>query len=468
MTAMMEQYLEIKKQHPDAIIFYRLGDFYEMFFEDAKLASRELELTLTGRDCGEKQRAPMCGVPYHAADTYIGRLVAKGYKVVICEQMEDPALAKGLVKRSVVRTVTPGTVIDNIQLSDDRNNYLCAICIGEEESSLATVDVSTGEMSATVFSREQLPHRLINELATYAPREVLLNIARDSMPELSRFLSDRLKCQINENQEARFTYVHALALATKQFGKEMIDPASTVSSLIRAVGALLDYIAETQMTDVGNITRIHLYTDGQYLELDVATRRNLELCETMRSGEKKGSLLWVLDRTKTAMGARLLRNRIELPLINANQIGRRQRAVAELTGDYMLREEIADCLRHVLDLDRLMSKLVYGTANARDLKAIAATAAMLPQIKELTADFRSEELSDIHLRLDTLDDIRELIDRAIVDEPPFSVREAGFIKRGYNARADELHEIVFNGKSYIDALVEQEREKTGIKNLKIA
>ena len=468
MTPMMQQYLQIKSQHPDAIVFYRLGDFYEMFFEDAKTASRELELTLTGRDCGEKERAPMCGVPFHAADIYIGRLVSKGYKVVICEQMEDPATAKGLVKRSVIRTVTPGTVIDNTQLNDETNNYLCAICAAGEGIGFAVVDVSTGEMSATALEKDASFNRLINELATYSPKEVLLDLPEADLAEVCRFLRDRIKCQITPSQKDRFAYLHALSLVSRQFDKDTVDPAIVPNAVISAIGALLDYIAQTQLTDVGNVTSIRLYSEGQYLELDVATRRNLELTETMRAKEKKGTLLWVLDHTKTAMGARLLRSYLEMPLLNANRIGRRQRAVAELSSDYMLREELSECLKHVLDLDRLMSKLVYGSANARDLRAISSSLEVLPRIKELTASFRSEELSDIHLRLDLLEDVRDLIERAIVDEPPFSIRESGFIRRGFHPRADELYEIVHGGKAYIEALTEKEREKTGIKNLKIA
>ncbi len=467
LTPMMQQYLEIKNRHRDAILFYRIGDFYEMFYEDAKVASRELELTLTGKDCGEPQRAPMCGVPFHAADIYIGRLVAKGYKVVICEQTEDPAQAKGLVRREVIRTVTPGTVIDNVQLPEDKNNYLCAVCITEAGTGVAFADVSTGEIHATGFESDPAQRRLINEIGSYSPCELLLNAPIEEYPALRSFLTERLHAVINDRQEERFDYAHALAVTSRQFGSSA-DLGQTAPAVISAAGALLDYVIETQMTSSTNITQIHLYDDGQYLELDVSTRRNLELCETMRNKEKKGTLLWVLDHTHTSMGGRLLRKWIEMPLLNAYQIGRRQRAVSELTESFMQREELSEHLKHILDLDRLMTKLVYGTANARDLKSIAQTAAQLPEIKELLADFRSEELSDIHLRLDTLDDIRELIDSAIADDPPFSVREAGFIRRGYHKQADELFDIVHNGKSYIEKIAAEEKEKTGIKTLKIS
>ena len=468
MTPMMEQYLEIKNRYRDAILMYRLGDFYEMFFDDAKVVSKELELTLTGRNCGDGQRAPMCGVPFHSADNYIGRLVAKGYKVVVCEQMEDPATAKGLVKRDIVRVVTPGTVIDNTQLDESQNNYLCALCCEEGAAAMAFVDVSTGEMTATRFEGKERLDRILNELGTFQPKELMVNCALEEIPVVREYAKERLHAYVTERQSERFDYTHALARVTRQFGTAASEAREKGPQVVSAIGALLEYITETQMTDVTNVSGLKLYDDGQYLELDLSTRRNLELCETMRSKEKKGSLLWVLDRTRTSAGARMLRRWVEQPLVNAHKIGRRQRAVAELCSSFMAREELAEQLRHVLDLDRLMTKLVYGTANARDLRAIAATAALIPEIKELTADFVSEELSDIYLHLDTLSDIRELIETAIVDEPPFSLREGGFIRRGYRADADELYTIVHNGKSYIEKIAEEEREKTGIKNLKVA
>ena len=481
LSPLMQQYLETKKQYPEAILFYRIGDFYEMFFDDAKLASRELELTLTGKDCGLEERAPMCGVPFHAADVYVGRLVAKGYKVVICEQTEDPALAKGLVKREVIRTVTPGTVIDNTQIPDDKNNYLSAVCFtdaseasdenGGEAAGIAVgfADITTGEFSVTFFAGESAERQLMNELATFSPREILLNRPLPEGSPLRAFFRERLNASVSENgNEKRFDYVHDLALVTKQFGQSTLEAGTVPPPAVRAAGALLDYVLETQMTDISNISKLNYFEDGQYLGLDVSTRRNLELTESMRSKEKKGTLLWVLDRTRTAMGARLLRKWIEQPLLNANHIVKRQKAVEELAGSFMIREELSDLLRRVLDLERLMTKLVYGTANARDLRAIHATISVLPDVKKLLADFTSAELAGIAKEMDPLDDIRDLIGRSIVDEPPFSIREAGFIRPGYNAQVDELHEIVFNGKDYVERLAAEEREKTGIKNLKIA
>ena len=468
MTPMMQQYLDIKEKHKDAILFYRLGDFYEMFFEDAKIASRELELTLTGRSCGEGERAPMCGVPFHSADVYIGRLVSKGYKVVVCEQMEDPLTAKGLVKRDIVRSVTPGTVIDNAQLDDSVNNYLCSLCVGEEGAALCFFDVSTGEMSATAIDGKDRDERIINELAKYMPKEVMPSCSLDTMPSIEFFVKNRLNAYVTVNSEERFDFGSCLNKVTRQFSSQAYEAKERSRETVCAIGALLDYVTETQKSEDANVSGLKFYESGEFLELDVATRRNLELTETMRSKEKKGSLLGVLDRTGTAAGARMLRRWVEQPLVNANKIGRRQRAVAELKDNFISREELSASLKSVLDLDRLMTKLVYGTANARDLRSIAATASLLPDIKELTSSFVSEELADIHLHLDTLSDIRDLLERSIVDEPPISLREGGFIRRGFNPEADELYLIVHDGKSFVNKLAEEEREKTGIKNLKVA
>ncbi|MBQ8255031.1 MAG: DNA mismatch repair protein MutS [Clostridia bacterium] len=463
---MMEQYLEIKKRYQDSILFYRLGDFYEMFFDDAKTASRELELTLTGRACGDGERAPMCGVPFHSADVYIGRLVAKGYKVVVCEQMEDPATTKGLVKRDIVRVVTPGTVIDNTQLDDSKNNYLCALCVNES-AAICFFDVSTGEMTATSFETYR-SDSVVNELAKFLPKEVMVNKPLSELPDVEFFVNNRLGAYVGQDKSELFGYNGCLATVTKQFGSQAYEAKERSRETVCAIGALLQYVADTQRTDTANVSGLKFYQNGEYLELDVATRRNLELCETMRSKDKKGSLLFVLDKTRSSAGARMLRRWVEQPLVNANKIGRRQRAVAELVSNFMAREELSECLSHILDLDRLMTKLVYGTANAKDLRAIAATASLIPDIKELTSSFVSEELSDIHLHLDTLSDIKDLIERSIKEDPPFSLREGGFIRRGFNPEADELYEIVHNGKSYIEKIAEAEREATGIKNLKVA
>ena len=468
MTPMMEQYFQVKNQYKDYIVFYRLGDFYEMFFEDAKTVSRELELTLTGRDCGEAERAPMCGVPFHSAEGYIGRLISKGYKVAICEQTEDPALAKGLVTREVVRVVTPGTLIETDLLSENQNNYLCAICFGEFSYGVCFADVSTAQIYATSFEGDNLDHRLINELGTYSPSEIITNISENKFGKVADFARDRLHAMLSSGQPGRFEYEAALARVKEQFETRIPEDSLRDRALIGAVGALLDYIAEMQKKDISYIKELNLYTQGQYLEMDVNTRRNLELCETMRTKEKRGSLLWVLDKTRTAPGARQLRKWLEHPLLNTAEISRRQSAVEELYDGYMLREEMSDLLSGVLDLERLITKIVYGSANAKDLRAVASTIKILPELKALLENCQSAELSRIYNEMDTLADLYVCIDEAIVVDPPFSVREGGMIADGYHEEIDRLRSIMTNGKDYLDQMAEEEREKTGIKTLKIS
>ena len=468
MTPMMEQYFQVKNQYQDYIVFYRLGDFYEMFFDDAKIVSRELELTLTGRDCGEAERAPMCGVPYHSAESYIGRLIAKGYKVAICEQTEDPALAKGLVTREVVRVITPGTLIETDLLSENKNNYLCAICFGEFSWGVCFADVSTAQIYATSFEGDNLESRLINELGTYAPSEVITNMSENKVRQVADFVRDRLHAMISAGQPGRFEYEAALERVKAQFETHIPEDTLRDRPLISAVGALLDYIAEMQKKDISYIKELNLYTQGQYLEMDVNTRRNLELCETMRTKEKRGSLLWVLDKTRTAPGARLLRKWLEHPLLNVGEISRRHSAVEELYNDYMLREEMSDLLSGVLDLERLITKIVYGSANAKDLRAVAATIKILPELKTLLESCKSAELSRLFCEMDTLADLYVCIDEAIVADPPFSVREGGMIADGYHEEVDRLRSIMTNGKDYLEQMAEEEREKTGIRTLKVS
>lgn len=468
MTPMMEQYFQVKNQYQDYIVFYRLGDFYEMFFDDAKTVSRELELTLTGRDCGEAERAPMCGVPYHSAESYIGRLIAKGYKVAICEQTEDPALAKGLVTREVVRVITPGTLIETDLLSENKNNYLCAICFGEFSWGVCFADVSTAQIYATSFEGDNLESRLINELGTYAPSEVITNMSENKVRQVADFVRDRLHAMISGGQPGRFEYEAALERVKAQFETHIPEDTLRDRPLISAVGALLDYIAEMQKKDISYIKELNLYTQGQYLEMDVNTRRNLELCETMRTKEKRGSLLWVLDKTRTAPGARLLRKWLEHPLLNVGEISRRHSAVEELYNDYMLREEMSDLLSGVLDLERLITKIVYGSANAKDLRAVAATIKILPELKTLLESCKSAELSRLFCEMDTLADLYICIDEAIVADPPFSVREGGMIADGYHEEVDRLRSIMTNGKDYLEQMAEEEREKTGIRTLKVS
>ena len=467
MTPMMEQYFEIKNQYKDYLLFYRLGDFYEMFFDDAILASRELELTLTGRDCGEAERAPMCGVPFHSSEGYIGRLIEKGYKVAICEQTEDPALAKGLVKREVIRVITPGTLIETDLLTENKNNYLCSVYLGEFECGLSFADISTAQIYATSFKGDQMISRLCNELGTYQPREVITNVSASKLAEAEILIRDRLGAVLGDRQSARFDLDFAKERVEAQFSDTLRAEAMSDHALVSSLGALISYIADTQKSDISYIKDINIYGDGQYLELDINTRRNLEISETMRSKEKKGSLLWVLDKTHTAAGARLLRKWLEHPLLNTAAISSRQDAVEELFGDYMLREELGMLLDNVLDLERLLTKTIYGTANAKDLRAIASTISILPELKEKLALCKCRELSDIYNSLDTLEDVYEKINDAIIDLPPFSIRDGGIIANGYDKDVDELRMIMRDGKGFLDDILSRERESTGIKTLKI-
>lgn len=467
MTPMMEQYFEIKNQYQDYLLFYRLGDFYEMFFDDAILASRELELTLTGRDCGEEERAPMCGVPFHSAEGYIGKLIEKGYKVAICEQTEDPALAKGLVRREVIRVVTPGTLIETNLLSEKKNNYLCSVYMGESECGVGFADISTGQVFATSFCGDQTESRLKNELGTYCPSEVIVNLDDAKLGELAEFIRGRIGAMLTHNRPTEFEYTAARELVKCQYPDQMREELSEKRALICTLGGLLSYIRETQKSDMTYMKDLTIYSDGQFMELDINTRRNLELTETMRTKEKKGSLLWVLDKTRTAAGARLLRQWVEHPLLHVKEITRRQNAIEELFGDYMLREEIGALLEPVLDLERLVTKIVYGTANGKDLRAVATTIAVLPEIKQLISQCHSDELSEIYREMETLEDIYSQIDSAIQQNPPFSVREGGMIADGYHADIDYLRSVMRDGKGWIDKVANEEKEKTGIKTLKI-
>ena len=466
MTPMMQQYFSIKEQYADYLLFYRLGDFYEMFFEDAKTASRELDLTLTGRDCGEAERAPMCGVPFHSAEGYIGRLIEKGYKVAICEQTEDPSQAKGLVRREVIRVITPGTLIESGLLSEQRNNYLCALYLGEDEVGIGFADASTGQISATSVP-VSAASRICTELGTYSPSEVICNLSAAQMGDIADFVRGRLGAALGDGQTARFDYDEARERCSRQFAEILREGMLDNRAVVSAVGALISYIAETQKIDIAYIKELNLYRDGQYLEMDLSTRRNLELTETMRAKEKKGSLLWVLDRTRTAPGARMIRQWIEHPLLSVSAILERQGAVSELHGNYMLREELSELLDSVLDLERLVTKIVYGTANAKDLRAVATTVAILPELKRLLEVCCDGELCRICRELDLLEDICDLITRAIVEDPPFSVREGGMIAEGYSPDVDYLRNVMHDGRSWIERVEAEEREATGIKNLRI-
>ena len=467
MTPMMEQYFEIKNQYKDYLLFYRLGDFYEMFFDDAIVASRALGLTLTGRDCGEAERAPMCGVPFHSVDTYIGELIKQGFKIAICEQMEDPAQAKGIVRRDVIRVITPGTLIESDLLPDKKNNYLCSLYMGEFEYGVCFCDISTAEIYATSFSGTNMDSRLLNELGTYMPAEIISNLGASKFKETAEFIKNRIGAMLNDNQPFRFEFDACFDRVKSQFEETLRDGDVEDRAIVCAVGAMLDYVRDTQKKDIGYINKLNIYSDGQYLEMDVNTRRNLELVESMRAKEKKGTLLWVLDKTRSSLGARLLRKWVEHPLINASAIIKRQNAVEELYNSFMLREQISELLDNVLDLERLITKIVYGSANGKDLRAVANTIRILPELKALISSCTSDEMRRIYEELDTLEDICSLIDRAIKEDAPFSVREGGIISDGYNERVDELRAIVENGDEWKEQIAEREREETGIKNLKV-
>ena len=469
LTPMKRQYNEIKQQHTDCLLFFRLGDFYEMFDDDARTAAKELDLTLTTRDRNiedPNDRTPMCGVPYHAAEAYIGRLIAKGYKVAICEQMEDPALAKGLVKRDIIRIITPGTVTESSMLEEGRSNYLAAVFLAGETGAVAFCDISTGEFCAADFRENAVTH-ILNELGRFSPREAVLSLGAVENPEIYSFLQKRLGCMV-EADEGRFDAMAAAARLCEQFDAPDIDALALGSApgAVCASGALLAYVQETQKCDLSHLSRPELFGEDRYMELDYTTRRNLELTESLRSGEKKGSLLWVLDRTKTPMGGRMLRAWVERPLLSPVQIKRRHAAVGELVRDNVLRPELRDALREIGDMQRLIARAVYGSANGRDLSQLAACCRQLPQIAQLLAPCESGELKAI-AGMDTLPDVEARISAAICDEPPFSVREGGILREGYNEEVDRLRSVRDNGAALVAGLEQRERERTGIKKLKL-
>ena len=469
-TPMMRQYLEIKDKNPDSILFFRLGDFYEMFHEDAKVASRELDLTLTTRDRNKppEERTPMCGVPYHSCDSYIARLIAKGYKVAICEQTEDPALAKGLVEREIIRVVTPGTVIASSMLEEGKNNYICAVYADSAVCGLCLCDISTGEVYATSFpAGEECLDHLCNELGRFHPAEAVLSDGAWNMDGLVPFLKERLDCPCENGGEARFRPDVAGAMAQKQFRTGLDSLPEGETGAVQAAGGLLAYLSETQKTDLSHIANFTYYTSGQFMELDLTARQTLELTATLRSKDKKGSLLWVLDKTKTAMGGRLIRGWMERPLLSPVQIARRQQAVSDLVEDIITREELSHVLREVTDLERLIGRVVYGSAGGRDLVALANGLARLPQIRALLEHCSAPLLRTLIDELDDLPEIREMLTAALVDEPPFSVREGGFIRDGYDPEVDHQRNILNHSAELLAELETRTKEQTGIKNMKV-
>lgn len=467
-SPMMQQYFKIKEEYPDTILFFRLGDFYEMFFDDAKLASKELELTLTGRDCGQDERAPMCGVPYHSSEAYIARLVAKGYKVAICEQMEDPSTAKGLVKRDIVRVITPGTVMESSMLDETRNNFICSLFVEGKVCGLCFCDISTGELFATQLEGD-LWQKLQNELGRFSPREILIGGEAVNIKELPDFIRNKLSASVEMLMDEQYKLEHCASIVLEHFHRETLEELHLDGreKIVCCLGALFGYLKETQRTGLERINRIELYSEAQFMQLDLNTRRNLELLETMRSKEKRGSLLWVLDHTKTAMGKRLIRTWIEQPLLSCAQISRRQNAVEELCEDVMLRGSLLEQMTGIYDLERLMTRIVYGSANGRELRSLCCALVRLPELKQLLSAVKSQLLTAIAQQIDPLEDICRLIDDSIVEEPPFSVREGGIIKPGYNEEIDTLRGDMDDGKGFIARIEAQEREKTGIPKLKV-
>ena len=465
-TPMMQHYLKTHEEYKDCILFYRLGDFYEMFFDDAKVVSKELELTLTGKSCGAEERAPMCGIPYHAAETYLTRLVKKGYKVAICEQVEDPKLAKGMVKREVTRVVTPGTTLNAQALDETKNNYIMCIAYIGDHYGISSADITTGDYYVTEVDSER---KLLDEVNKYQPTEIICNeafyisgIDIDDMKNRMGIVIYSLDAWYFSDETAQMTLKDHFKVRDLE-GLGLADYDSGVV----AAGALLKYLYETQKTTLSNLVAIHPYTTGKFMIIDSSTRRNLELVETLREKQKRGSLLWVLDKTRTAMGARTLRSFVEQPLIERTEIEERYDAIDEFNTNAITREEIREYLNPVYDLERLITRVTYQTANPRDLIAFRNSIHMLPPIKTLMSDFQSPLLKRLYEQLDTLDELYELIERSITEEPPLTLHDGGILKEGYNEEVDRLRKAKTDGKSWLADLEAKEREKTGIKNLKI-
>lgn len=466
LTPMMQQYMETKKEYKDCILFYRLGDFYEMFFDDALTASKELEITLTGKNCGLEERAPMCGVPYHAVDSYLSRLVEKGYKVAICEQVEDPKQAKGIVKREVIRIVTPGTNIDSMTRDETKNNYIMAIVYDAGRYGISIADVSTGDYFVTETDSES---KLFDEIYKFSPSEIICNEAlyvsgiqledlknrmHVAISSLDAWYFDEELCKKALKEHFQVASLESLGIADYDCG-------------VNASGALLQYLIETQKTSLAHLTKLTTYSTGKYMVLDSSTRRNLELCETLREKQKRGSLLWVLDKTKTAMGARLLRKYVEQPMIDKEEIIKRLDAVEELLKEAISREEIREYLSSVYDLERLVGRISYQSANPRDLTAFKASLSMLPHIRTILGDMKSPLLLKLYEEIDPLEDLCSLVEKAIIDDPPMAMKEGGIIRDGYHEEVDRLRKAKTDGKTWLAELEQKEREKTGIKNLRI-
>lgn len=470
LSPMMEQYFEIKNQYPGVLLFFRLGDFYEMFFDDAKIASEELDLVLTGRDCGQEERAPMCGVPFHSADNYIAKLVSKGYKVAICEQLEDPKLVKGLVKRDVIRIITPGTVIEGNMLDDSVNNYLCSICKGEEETGLCFADVSTSEFHITVINGEDLENQIIDQLSVYQPKEILVNSFALDLSNVAKFTKSRLDAELQLLDDEKFDFESSASLILETLNKDEISSLELGHSkvAVSALGAIIDYLKEVQKKDeIETPSEIEFFDKEEFMKLDISARRNLELTKSMMGGDKKHSLLWVIDKTKTAMGKRMIRSWLERPLMSISKITKRQNAIGELADNPEKRDKLRSSLSGINDIERLMTRITYGTANAKELKALESTISKLPAIKYEVASSSSALLKEVENNIDLLEDIKELIENAITEEPPFTLREGGMIKAGFNEEIDSLKAIMEDGAGIIASIEAEQRELTGIPKLKV-
>ncbi len=466
LSPMMQQYFAIKEKHKDHIVFFRLGDFYEMFFDDAVLASKELELTLTGRDCGQEERAPMCGVPYHASEGYIAKSIEKGYKVAICEQTEDPAQAKGIVKRDVVRVVTPGTVIESSMLSDDKNNYIASIYYGKNTIGLCFADISTGAVQVTSLSDDDLNKQLISELYRFMPSEVIFNSEILAHNDITAYIKDRVNCSVELIDDSIYNPFKTEELLKEQFEGAIKQLLKTDESSF-ALAALVAYLHETQKKGTERLKTIQVYNSSQYMQLSPVTRANLELTETMRGREKRGTLLWVLDKTQTSMGKRLLRTFVEQPLLNVEPINDRLNAVEELFEDHIGRSELQEILAKIFDIERLMTRVVYGSATPREVYALGSTSLQLPALKSLLKQKNSALLKNLYNDCDTLDDIKEKIFCALVENPPVTLKDGGVINAGYNSEVDELRGLVTGGKGKLAEMENRLKDETGIKNIKI-
>lgn len=470
MTPMMAQYMEIKKDYPDTILFFRLGDFYEMFFEDAYTASNVLELTLTSRSYSKGEKAPMCGVPFHSAENYIARLVNSGYKVAICEQLEDPSLAKGIVKRDVIRIITKGSIIENNLLDESKNNYLATVYMSDEGAGLCFADISTGVVNLTHFDdADTMQNSVTNELGAFSPSEIVLNSTCAKNQAISSFITKRIESSCEMPDDSYFNYEDCYNVCLEHFGQEKVKSIGfdTDSKSVIALGVALKYLKKVQKNNLENISEVNFYSEKQFMRMDYSTLRNLEVTQSMRSGEKKGSLLWVLDKTKTAMGKRLMRSWLEKPLISVALITRRHNAVSELVNNNTKLNELIEKLSGVFDIERLITKIMYESANARDLNSLKQTLECIPEIKLLLYDCKSSFLSQQFSNLDVLDDVRALIHSSIKDDAPFSIREGGIINNGFNAELDELRHIQNGGKEFILEIEQREKERTGIPKLKI-